>query len=116
LKLFLLSGLLHFLIGVRLLPALPLAAAIALGLLLALSAVLVPMGLMARRLARPPRSDQLAAGGLFFLGLFSSLFVLTLLRELVLLVGWMAGAQWQAVSAAVVPVLSVALSLITDCP
>ena len=112
LKLFFLSGLLHLLIGVRLLPALPLPAAAALGLLLVVSAILVPMGLMARRFARPPRSDHLAAGGLFFLGLFSSLFVLTLLRELVLLVGWVAGAQWQAASAAVVPVLAVALSLL----
>lgn len=112
LKLFFLSGLLHLLIGMRLLPALPLAAAGALGLLLVISAILVPMGLTARRFARPPRSDQLAAGGLFFLGLFSSLIVLTLLRELVLLAGWLAGAQWQAVSAAVVPVLAVALSLL----
>ncbi|HYF18818.1 MAG TPA: metallophosphoesterase [Ramlibacter sp.] len=111
--LFLLSGLLHALIGLRLLPQLPVPAAIGLGVVLAASAVLVPMGLAARRYARPPASDRLAATGLFLLGLFSSLFVLTLFRDLLLLAGWVTGAApaWLAErSAAAVPVLALALS------
>src|SRR4051812_43069866 len=76
-RLFVLSGVLHLLIALRLVPALPLAGAVAVAAWLLASAVLVPMGLMARRYARPPRSDQLAAAGLFAMGLFSSLFVLT---------------------------------------
>ncbi len=113
-RLFVLSGLLHLLIGIRLVPDLPLAAGVALALLLAASAALVPLGMMARRFARPPQSDQLAAAGLFCLGLFSSLFVLTLLRDLVLLGGWLSGAPpWLAPrSAQAVPLLALALSLV----
>ncbi|WP_427914047.1 metallophosphoesterase [Ramlibacter sp. MMS24-I3-19] len=113
-RLFFLSGLLHLLIGLRLLAHLPLPGAIALGLWLLASAVLVPMGLTARRWARPPRSDQLAGAGLFALGLFSSQFVLTLLRELVLLAGWLAGAPAGLANATApwVPLLALAATLV----
>ncbi|MGZ5270374.1 MAG: metallophosphoesterase [Ramlibacter sp.] len=113
-RLFLLSALLHLLIALRLLPALPLAGALALAAWLLVSMVLVPMGLMARRFARPPRSDQLAAAGLFALGLFSSLFVLTLGRELLLLGGalWGAGRGLRAASAEAVPLLALAITLL----
>ena len=112
-RLFLLSALLHGLIALRLLPALASAAAGALASWLLVSAVLVPMGLMARRFARPPRSDRLAAAGLLALGLFSSLFVLTVARDLLSLVAWGAGAgspAWARASAEAVPLLALALS------
>src|SRR5687768_13872564 len=69
-----LSTVLHAYIGVRILPSLPGALpAAALTLLLVLSVLLVPMGMFARRLTRPPVADTLAAIGLLFMGLFSSL-------------------------------------------
>ncbi|HZY17292.1 MAG TPA: metallophosphoesterase [Ramlibacter sp.] len=114
-RLFVLSAVLHLLIGLRLIPFLPLPAGLTLGTWLLASAVLVPMGLMARRFARQPAADRLAVAGLFSLGLFSSLFVLTLGRELLL-----AGAALlhtgpstlAALSARVVPLLALALTLL----
>ena len=113
-RLFVLSGLLHLLIALRLVPHLPLAGGIALAAWLLASAALVPMGLMARRFARPPRSDQLAAAGLFALGLFSSLFVLTLARELLLALAplWHGQAGLRETSAAVVPIAALAITLV----
>jgi predicted MPP superfamily phosphohydrolase len=113
--LFLLSGLFHLLIGMRLVPSLPAAGAVALVLWLAVSTVLVPMGLTARRWARPPASDWLAIAGLFSMGLFSSLFVLTLARDLVLLITHVAQVGPRSLpgtSAQVVPVLAVLLTLL----
>jgi predicted MPP superfamily phosphohydrolase len=113
--LFLVSGLLHLLIGMRLVPALPTLAAAGLALWLAASAVLVPLGLTARRWARPPAADRLATAGLFALGLFSSLLVLTLGRELVLLAAHLLGAgpaSLAASSAPWVPLLAVLLTLV----
>jgi uncharacterized protein len=81
-----LSAALHLYIGLRIVVALdsaPIAALFA--LLLAASALLVPLGLMARRLIRAGVGDTVAAVGLFFLGLFSSLLVATFLRDIVLL-------------------------------
>jgi uncharacterized protein len=117
--LFGLSFALHLYIGVRVIPAYPspLAAAL-LALLLVASAAFVPMGLLARRLARPPMADTLAWAGLLFLGLFSSLFVLTVLRDFLLLVLWLAtlvvpGEQSleQAVFATAVAVPSLGLGI-----
>jgi uncharacterized protein len=81
-----LSAALHLYIGARIVPALsgPLMAAL-LSLLLIVSALFVPMGLVARRVAKPPVADTLAWIGLVFMGLFSSLLVLTALRDVVLL-------------------------------
>ncbi|TFZ02110.1 metallophosphoesterase [Ramlibacter humi] len=99
----------------RLLPALGLGPSIALAAWLVFSAALVPMGMVARRFARPPRSDQLQAAGLFALGLFSSLLVLTLLRDVVLiaalLLDWTRPelSRWTAEG---VPLLALALSLL----
>jgi uncharacterized protein len=87
--LLLFSFLLHAYIGVRLLPALghwPLAQVL-LGLLLLASTGLTPLGLTARRFKSQPLSDRLAWTGMLFMGLFSSLFVLTLLRDAALLAG-----------------------------
>jgi uncharacterized protein len=113
---------LHFYIGARLVPALggPWSAA-ALALLLAVSAFLVPMGMLARRYAKPPVSDTLAAVGLAFMGLFSSLLVLTFLRDLALLLlriaslGAPAAIPLSAIahaSAVAVPLVALALTLI----
>ncbi len=84
----LISLLLHTLVGWRVAPALfavyaPLGMVLWCGLLL--SAVLMPLGLLARRIAKPPVSEVLTWIGLLCMGLFSTLFVLTLLRETLLL-------------------------------
>ena len=122
-SLFLISLALHAYVGWRILSALPggewpvaLFAA-----LLVVSAFAMPMGLLARRLRTQPWSDRLAWAGSLAMGLFSSLFVLTLVREAALLVvallDWLAPqalsfhdiAAW---SAAAVPVLGLAITLL----
>lgn len=113
-----LSVLLHAYIGLRVCSALPAPAAWAVALGLVVLAALVPAGLMARRLARHPASFRLEAVGLTALGLFSSLFVLTLLRDLVLLAAGLAtfampGLDTGAlarISAATVPLLALGLT------
>jgi len=81
-----LSAALHLYIGARIVPDFPGALAAAmLALLLVASALFVPMGLLARRLARPPVADTLAWIGLLFMGLFSSLLVFTVARDVFLL-------------------------------
>lgn len=93
--LILLSTALHGYLAWRLLPAwseLPLAFG-ALALLLLASAVLLPAGWRFHR--RPGRLAQaLTWAGYLSLGLFSSLFVLTLLRDLVLLGASLAAWAW----------------------
>ena len=123
LRLLLLSAVLHGYLGWRLVPALwrlaPVAAAALAAVLVAL-ALLVPWGLLARRIARQPLADRVAWAGLLAMGLFSSLLVLTLLRDLLLLgaAAWLAvvpGAfdvrRLAAVSAAAVPLLAAAVTL-----
>jgi len=80
-------ALLHFYIGWRLLPDLPIGAtgAAAGVLLLALSYFAMPLGFLARSLQWGRWTDRAAAVGLFMMGFFSSLFVFTLLRDLALL-------------------------------
>jgi predicted MPP superfamily phosphohydrolase len=108
-----LSAALHVYIGARLVPVLPTAAGIALIVLLLASAVLVPAGLMARRLLRPPAADRLTWAGMLFMGLFSSLFVLTLLRDVLLLVMALAGGPALAqTTGQAVPLLALASSVI----
>ncbi len=81
-------GALHAYVGLRILPDLPvdLGARLAGALLLALSYGAMVLGLHARSVRRRAWSDLLAAAGLFAAGGFSSLCVLTLVRDLVLLV------------------------------
>lgn len=83
-------GLLHFYIGWRLLPALPIGpVGWGLGaLLLAASWLLIPMGMRSRRSRRDRSSgaDVLQWSALIAMGLFSSLFVFTLLRDIALLI------------------------------
>jgi uncharacterized protein len=109
----LLSILLHLYIGVRLVPALPTAGGAALALLLAASAALVPAGLTAQRRLRLPAAERLTWVGMLCLGLFSSLLVLTLLRDLVLLVLRVAGhmtPEFVAASGIAVPLVALAIS------
>src|SRR5206468_2208783 len=74
-----LSAFLHATIGWRIVPALPRPWGVVFAVLLAASATLLPLGLGARRIRRQPLADRLAAAGLWCLGLFSSLLVLTVL-------------------------------------
>ena len=93
------SVVVHAYVALRLLPGVVTAAgapsAWLLGALLATSAALVPFSLRRRRGKRTPqevrRSDMLAWASLTLMGLFSSLFVLTLLRDGVELLLWLAG-------------------------
>lgn len=76
-------GLMHGYIAWRLLPDLALPWAVwALGLWLLLSWLLVPVGMVHRRLADPPRAQVLAWAGFGALGVLSSLLALTVLRDL----------------------------------
>lgn len=82
-------GGLHAYIGWRLLPALPIGrVGMLVGiLLLGLSTLLIPSGMLARFLvSRQTLADRLSWAGSLCMGLFSSLLVLTLLRDLLLLV------------------------------
>jgi predicted MPP superfamily phosphohydrolase len=74
---------LHGYIGWRLIPALGLSPAMStLGVtLLIASSILMPVGMLARLLDRQPLADRLAWVGMMLMGLFSSLLVLTLLRD-----------------------------------
>jgi len=92
--LILVSMLLHGYVGLRLIPPLvgwP-AAGSALGVLLAASALLLPLSLIGRNLRWPGARTALAWSGMLAMGLFSSLFVLTVLRDALLLVS----AAWVA--------------------
>ena len=82
-----LLGALHLYIGVRVLPDLPGSATmrVAGSVLLALSFALMIVSLLGRMIWRRPLADRIAAPGLFMAGFFSSLLVLTVLRDLMLL-------------------------------
>jgi predicted MPP superfamily phosphohydrolase len=110
-------ALLHLYIGTRLLPSMGIGiAGMLLGaLLLALSSVLVRIGMVAPSLRRSRWSGSLSWAGLLAMGLFSSLFVLTVLRDLGLLVLSLAGAGAPAVtrdSAMAVPLVALLVTMI----
>lgn len=109
--------LLHVYIGARLLPAIePGLIGGAVGvLLLAVSSVLVPVGLGAPRLKRRRWSEPLTWAALIAMGYFSSLLVLTLLRDVVLAVLGLAGRLTPLVthdSAVAVPLTALAVTLV----
>jgi len=113
--LFLISSLLHVYVGWRVVPSLPVGAGWLVALL-AVSAFLMPMGLIARRVRSQRWSDRLAWAGLLAMGLFSSLFVLTLLRDALLLVLFALAAPTMLANAAgttalAVPLLGAAITL-----
>jgi uncharacterized protein len=80
-------ALLHVYIGWRLLPDLqPGLAGWSAGIIVLLfSCILLPLGMLTRSM-RQPWADRIAWAGLLMMGFFSSLFVLTLLRDIALLV------------------------------
>ena len=81
-----LLALLHAYVGCRLLPALPVGPATrAIGVaVIVLSLVSMPLSFFARSFSSRRWGDRVAAVGLFMMGLFSSLFVFTLLRDVLL--------------------------------
>ncbi|WP_035880382.1 metallophosphoesterase [Cupriavidus sp. BIS7] len=83
---FLIVALLHVYIGVRLLPDLPVPMVVhGLAVLwLVASTLLMPAALMARRLSTP-WADQLSWVGMLAMGFFSSLLILTIVRDVFLL-------------------------------
>ena len=121
--LFVLVLLFHLYMGWRLVPDMPFGmAGIAVTvLLLGLSLSVLPFAEYARRNKQNPCADQLAGAGFLAMGFFSSLLILTLLRELVLLAGFAASGslidvavvqQIRTWSAAAVPVLAVLVTLV----
>ncbi len=104
---------LHLYIGWRTVPSLPgSAAGVALWLLLAASATLIPLAFFGRRAAHRESADRLSWAGMLALGLFSMLFVLTLLRDALLLATLPFDLPpLAAPSAIAVPLLSVAAVL-----
>jgi len=94
-RLFGLVLLLHVYVGLRLLPDLPLGVA---GLLLAASlllgsAALIPLAMLSRQMPQP-RARVLAWSGFVAMGNFSSLLVLTALRDVLFLSGLAAAMLW----------------------
>ncbi|MCY1163968.1 MULTISPECIES: metallophosphoesterase [Polaromonas] len=119
----LLMALLHAYVGWRVLPGLGAypQGQVLLLVVLVLSTLLMPLGLLGSRVVRQPWADRLSWVGLLLMGLFSSLFVLTLLRDVALLLLWLADAltplalplaQWRTASAEVVPVLALLVTLL----
>jgi uncharacterized protein len=84
-----LSALLHLYIGWRIAPALPgsLAPWLFAAALLA-SAILIPLAFFGRRSRDRAAADRWSWAGMLALGAFSTLLVLTLLRDVVLLLAW----------------------------
>ncbi len=130
--LLLISSLLHAWVGWRIAPSLATVAAFPQGaalfwVLLVASALLMPMGVAARRLSKGLAATALTWLGLLCMGLFSSLFVLTLLRDALLVLAWggvmLAGwfglsvpdlgnlATLQTASAVAVPLLGLAATV-----
>ena len=118
--LLLIVALLHGFVGWRLVPELAAPFSWALSAGLVLSTVLMPLGLVGSRVARQPWADRLSWIGLLLMGLFSTLFVLTALRDVLLLVAWGVDALGVAVpstslrllSAQATPLLAVAITLL----
>jgi len=119
----LLVALLHTYIGVRLVPDLPGSTAVTVAAIVALiaSTLLIPFGMLARFvIARQPLSDRVSWAGLLAMGYFSSLLVLTALRDVVLLLArlieWFSNADPLALllipSAVAVPLLAALVTLI----
>jgi hypothetical protein len=120
----LLTTLLHVYAGLRLLPSLhaltPALAALLLAAL-ALSASTMPLPFVGRRSARRPLPDGWKWIGLLSMGWFSSMFVLTVVRDAGLLMVWLVTQlggraadwpRWQSWSALAVPLLATAISVV----
>ena len=113
-------ALLHAFVGWRLAADLAAPWGWVLGVGLVVSAVLMPLGLVASRIARQPWADTLTWVGLLLMGLFSSLFVLTVLRDVLLLAVWVVDAlggvvpqaSWRTLSAEVTPLLALGITAV----
>jgi len=112
-----LFALLHLYLGWRVAPALPgpLAAGLFTGWLI-VSAALIPMAMFGRRNRRREQADRWSGAGMAALGLFSSLLVLSLLRDLSLLLAAALGLLarwpgWPMATAVALPVLAGLISL-----
>ena len=116
----LISFLFHGLVAWRLLPDLPTGAALVLGGVLLVSALLVPQGLPRRHTEASSWRDTIVWAGLLAMGLFSSLLVLTVVRDAVLLLAWMSQAAGMPLdnpslrhsSALAVPLLALAMTVL----
>lgn len=115
--------LMHLYVGIRLIPAAPVDGALKwlAGIALAASVTLIPLGMAARMISRQPLSDLLAWAGLSAMGFFSSLLVLTVVRDIALtalaIAGWVSGAgtpvpSFAEFTALGVPALALLLSLL----
>ncbi|MFY9478190.1 MAG: metallophosphoesterase [Aquabacterium sp.] len=119
--LFALSAAVHAYVGWRLGPLLPLWGAWSLAAVLLASAMLVPLSLIAFRMRGSRAKVWVSWTGLLFMGLFSSLFVLTLGRDLLLAAAHGLALIWPqaqpstaflATSAQTVPLLAALASLL----
>jgi hypothetical protein len=109
-----LSALLHLYIGWRIAPDLP-GAVPASGfiVLLVASAILIPLAFVGRRSRHRATADRWSWAGMLALGWFSTLLVLTLLRDVVLLLAWPLGiASLTGSTAIAVPLLALAIGMI----
>ncbi|MEE2733469.1 MAG: metallophosphoesterase [Pseudomonadota bacterium] len=123
LALYTLSALMHAYVGARLLPALPFPPATNLLLLLLLvaSTYFIPTAMIRSRREHNRLNTLIIWCGLLFMGLLSSLFVFTALRDLLWLSLWLTdslfttsvlSAAWISTSAVVVLVAGLLLSLL----
>ena len=100
-----LSALLHLYIGWRIATELPgPVAPWAFGAALLASAILIPLAFFGRRSRDKAAADRYSWAGMLALGAFSTLLVLTLLRDVVLLIAWPFGIEalrpWSASASA----------------
>lgn len=118
-----LGALAHVYVGARLIPdaGFPGTGSATAILLLILSCILIPLGMLGRSSVHPPWGDRIAWVGLIAMGLFSSLFVLTVLRDALLLITWLVdltagiGLPWtglRRISALAVAALALAATLL----
>jgi len=105
-----LSALLHLYIGWRIAPDLPGAIAPwAFVALLLASAILIPLAFFGRRARDRATADRFSWAGMLALGAFSTLLVLTLLRDAVLLLAWPFGIAGLAAGSASAVLVGAAL-------
>ncbi len=114
----LIVALLHAFVGWRLAPELAAPWGWGLGVWLVLSSVLMPLGLVGSRVLRQPWAERLTWVGLLLMGLFSTLFVLTALRDVLLLAAWVVDAlvldlplaSMRLLTAEITPILALAVT------
>jgi len=119
--LFAFSALVHAYVGLRLCPVLSAwaPAPTLLAIWLTASALLMPLALLLRRIEGRRLGDALAWAGMLLMGLFSSLFVLTVLRDAGLVVAALLAWLWPVLalrnlaadSAALVPIAALLVTL-----